>query len=124
MSDGADLVVLPELVTSGSGFADAAEATRRAEPVTGPTVTALRELSARHGIVLVAGFNETSGLDRPYNSAVVIDRGELLDLLPQDPPLGPGEAAVHPGRPSRRRWWRPASGGSGWWSATTSSSRR
>ena len=78
VSDGADLVVLPELVTSGSGFADAAEATGRAEPVTGPTVTALRELSARHGVVLVAGFNETSGLDRPYNSAVVIDRGELL----------------------------------------------
>ena len=78
VSDGADLVVLPELVTTGSGFADAAEATRRAEPMTGPTVTALRELSARHGVVLAAGFNETSGLDRPYNSAVVIDRGELL----------------------------------------------
>ena len=78
VSDGADLVVLPELVTSGSGFADAAEATGRAESVTGPTVTALRELSARHGVVLAAGFNETSGLNRPYNSAVVIDRGELL----------------------------------------------
>ncbi|HLL63750.1 MAG TPA: nitrilase-related carbon-nitrogen hydrolase [Propionibacteriaceae bacterium] len=78
VSDGADLVVLPELVTTGSGFADAAEATRRAEPLDGPTVTALRELSAEHGIVLAAGFNETSGLDRPYNSAVVLDRGELL----------------------------------------------
>ena len=78
VSDGADLVVLPELVTTGSGFADAAEATRRAEPMDGPTVTALRKLSARHGVVLAAGFNETSGLDRPYNSAVVIDRGELL----------------------------------------------
>ena len=78
VADGADLVVLPELVTTGSGFADAAEATRRAEPVTGPTVTALRELSGRHGMVLAAGFNEASSLDRPYNSAVVIDRGELL----------------------------------------------
>jgi predicted amidohydrolase len=78
VSDEADLVVLPELVTTGSGFADAAEATRRAEPLDGPTITALRELSAEHGIVLAAGFNETSGLDRPYNSAVVIDRGELL----------------------------------------------
>ena len=78
VSDGADLVVLPELVTSGSGFADAVEATQRAESVTGPTVTALRELSARHGVVLAAGFNEKSGLDRPHNSAVVIDRGELL----------------------------------------------
>jgi predicted amidohydrolase len=78
VSDGADHVVLPELVTTGSGFADAAEATRRAEPVTGPTVTALQELSADHGIVLAAGFNETSGLARPYNSAVVLDRGTLL----------------------------------------------
>jgi predicted amidohydrolase len=78
VSEGADLVVLPELVTTGSGFADAAEATRRAEPLDGPTVTALRELSAEHGIVLAAGFNETSGLDKPYNSAVLIDRGELL----------------------------------------------
>ena len=78
VSHGAHLVVLPELVTTGSGFADAAEATRRAEPVTGPTVTALQELSAEHGVVLAAGFNETSGLARPYNSAVVIDRGELL----------------------------------------------
>ena len=78
VSSRADLVVLPELVTTGSGFADAAEATRRAESLTGPTVTALQELAARHKIVLVAGFNETSGLDRPYNSAVVIDRGELV----------------------------------------------
>ena len=78
VADGAELVVLPELVTTGSGFADAAEATRRSEPLTGPTVTALRKLSAEHGIVLVAGFNETSGRDRPYNSAVVVDRGELL----------------------------------------------
>jgi 5-aminopentanamidase len=69
---------LPELATTGSTFADAAEATQRAEPATGRTVTALRELSARHGVVLVAGFCETSGLDRPYNSAVLVDRGDLL----------------------------------------------
>ncbi|MFP5281838.1 MAG: nitrilase-related carbon-nitrogen hydrolase [Actinomycetes bacterium] len=75
---GADLVVLPELTATGGGFTDAAEATARAEPVTGPTVTALRELSARHRCALVAGFAETSGKDRPYNSAVPIDRGALL----------------------------------------------
>lgn len=78
VAGGADLVVLPELVSTGASFTDAAEATERAEPVTGPAVTALRELSARHGVVLVAGFAETSGLDRPYNSAVLLDRGNLL----------------------------------------------
>jgi predicted amidohydrolase len=75
---GADLVVLPELVSTGATFADAAEATQRAEPPTGPTVRGLQELSSRLGCVLVAGFCETSGLDRPYNSAVLIDRGALL----------------------------------------------
>lgn len=75
---GADLVVLPELAATGAAFADAAEATERSEPVTGPTVSALRELSERHGCVLVAGFCEASGEDRPYNSAVLIDRGDLL----------------------------------------------
>ena len=77
-ADGADLVVLPELVATGSMFADPAEATRRAEPTTGPTVRGLQELSARHRCVLVAGINETSEQDRPYNSAVLIDRGDLL----------------------------------------------
>jgi predicted amidohydrolase len=75
---GADLVVLPELVSTGSTFADAAEATGRAEPITGPTVRGLSELSDRHGCVLVSGFAETSGADRPYNSAVLIDRGAVL----------------------------------------------
>jgi 5-aminopentanamidase len=75
---GAELVVLPELTTTGSSFADAAEATSRAEPVTGRTIEALRELSARHSVVLVAGWCESSGSDRPYNSAVVLDRGTLL----------------------------------------------
>lgn len=75
---GADLVVLPELVSTGATFANAAEATDRAETLTGPTVTALRGLSARHGVVLAAGFDETSGLDRPYNSAVLVDGGEVI----------------------------------------------
>jgi predicted amidohydrolase len=74
---GAELVVLPEMSTTGLGFADASEASARAEPPTGPTVNRLRQLSDRHQVVLVAGFCETSGLDWPHNSAVVIDRGTL-----------------------------------------------
>lgn len=74
---GADLVVLPETTTTGL-LADRHEATARAEPLTGPTVTRLRDLAERSRLVLVAGWCETSGLDRPYNSAVVIDRGTLV----------------------------------------------
>ncbi|SDT40792.1 Predicted amidohydrolase [Friedmanniella luteola] len=75
---GAGLVVLPELVTSGYVFADLAEARERSEPVDGPTVTLLTELSARHGIVLVAGFCERSDGERPFNSLAVLDSGRLL----------------------------------------------
>jgi predicted amidohydrolase len=75
---GARLVVLPELALCGSVFRDAAETTARAEPVTGPSVRLYRELSRRYDAVLVGGFCETSGADRPYNSAVVVDGGEVL----------------------------------------------
>ena len=71
---GARLVVLPELTLCGSIFRDVAEATARAEPASGPSVGLFRALSAEHEIVVVAGFCEESGLDRPYNSAVVADR--------------------------------------------------
>ena len=77
---GARLVVLPELVTSGYVFADLAEAREKSEPVDGPTVTLLTELSARHGIVLVAGFCERADGERPFNSLVVLDAGRLLAL--------------------------------------------
>lgn len=75
---GAQLVVLPELTLCGGIFADAAEATARAEPASGPSVELFCDLSRQYGIVVVAGFCEASGLALPYNSAVVVDGGELL----------------------------------------------
>ncbi|WP_375424503.1 nitrilase-related carbon-nitrogen hydrolase [uncultured Friedmanniella sp.] len=75
---GAQLVVLPELTLCGAVFRDAAEAAARAEPVSGPSVELFRDLSRRHGLVLVAGFCEMSERDLPYNSAVVVDGGEVL----------------------------------------------
>lgn len=75
---GAQLVVLPELTLCGSIWRDAEESSVRAEPVTGPSVELFRALSREHGIVVVGGFCEVSGLDRPYNSAAVVDGGELL----------------------------------------------
>jgi predicted amidohydrolase len=78
VASDARLVVLPELVLSGYMFADLAEAQAKAEPLDGSTVRLLRTLSAEHGIVLVAGFLERSDAGRPYNSLVVVDRGQLL----------------------------------------------
>ena len=75
---GARLVVLPELVLCGSLFVDAAESSARAEPLDGESVRFLADLSRAYGLVLVAGFCEVSGLSKPYNSAVVLDGGELL----------------------------------------------
>ncbi|GAA3571618.1 nitrilase family protein [Microlunatus spumicola] len=77
---GARLVVLPELAMCGSIFADAAESASRAEPADGPSVRFFAELSDTYDLVLVAGFCEESGLARPYNSAVVVDHGEVLSV--------------------------------------------
>jgi 5-aminopentanamidase len=72
---GANVVVLPELCTTGYAFADQSEALEFAEPADGPTVAAWRELAARHGIVIVGGFCERDRAGRPRNSAAVLDPG-------------------------------------------------
>ena len=75
----ADIVVLPELAWTGYVFGSIAEAADRAEDANGPKAGRLRELSAELGIVLIFGFVERNPSGpRPYNSAVLIDRGEVL----------------------------------------------
>ncbi len=73
---GAEVVVLPELVTTGYVFRDAAELRAVAEPVDGPATSTLVQLSAEHGVVLVAGVAERVG-DEVFNSAVVAERGAV-----------------------------------------------
>jgi predicted amidohydrolase len=69
---GANLIVLPELASSGYVFGDEAEAQRAAEdPDDGPTVRALRDVCAMHGCHVVAGISERDG-DCRHNSAVLI----------------------------------------------------
>jgi predicted amidohydrolase len=72
VADGAGLVVLPELCSSGYVFADSDEAAAAAEPADGPTVTAWAEAAARHGVVVVGGFAESAGRDL-HNSAALVD---------------------------------------------------
>lgn len=75
---GARLIVLPEQCVSGFAFADAAEARAAAEPVDGPTVRLLRRLSAEHRVVIIGGYPELGEDGRLYNSAALVQDGELL----------------------------------------------
>lgn len=67
-----DLMVLPELFSSGYQFTSAAEVQALAEPVPqGPTTQRLLEVARDRRMVLVAGLAE-SDQGRFYNSAVVV----------------------------------------------------
>jgi len=67
----ADLVVLPELATSGYLFRSREEVARAAEPVDGRCVRELVHLAREHDCHLVAGLPEAAG-GRFYNSAVLV----------------------------------------------------
>lgn len=68
---GANLVVLPELASSGYVFAGEDEAAATAESTNGPFVRTLEGLCRRTGSVVVAGLNELDGAAR-HNSAVLV----------------------------------------------------
>lgn len=77
-SAGAEIIVLPELANSGYVFSDPAEARALAEPLDGPTVSALEALAQRARVVVVSGLCESDtqhGVLR--NSAVIVDEQGL-----------------------------------------------
>ncbi len=67
----AELLVLPELCTTGYFFHDAAQLASVAEDLTGPAVSLLREASFAGRRIIVAGIAERDG-GRIYNSAVTV----------------------------------------------------
>jgi predicted amidohydrolase len=67
----AELLVLPELVTTGYALADRETVRALAEPIPGPVTERLADLAGRCGGHLVAGLAERDG-DRLFNSAAVI----------------------------------------------------
>lgn len=77
VKDGADVVVLPELVTSGYMFQSPAEAAEAAIDPGDEIVSEWADEAARADIVLVAGFCERGEDGRIYNSAAVCDAGGL-----------------------------------------------
>lgn len=67
----ADLLVLPELATSGYALQNREAARRVAEPIPGPTTDLMQELARRIGGHIVVGLPEIDGSDI-FNSAAVV----------------------------------------------------
>lgn len=67
----ADLVIFPEMATSGYLFATLETLRAVAEPAEGPTAKHMGELARRYGCHLVYGFPEIDG-ERLYNSAALV----------------------------------------------------
>jgi predicted amidohydrolase len=74
-SEGARLIVLPELTNSGYVFDGPDEARELAERVTGPTVSEWWALAREHDLVIVGGFCELDDAGTVRNSAVLVDAG-------------------------------------------------
>ncbi|MCP2020533.1 UNVERIFIED_ORG: putative amidohydrolase [Pseudomonas reinekei] len=74
---GAQVVVLPELVQSGYVFADRDEALSLAETVDGPTLQLWQALARELNLVIVGGFCERLPGDELANSAAMIDANGL-----------------------------------------------
>ncbi len=70
----AELLVIPELATSGYFYPDTATARSLSEPIPGPTTDAVARAAADGGIHVVLGLPEKDG-EHLYNSAVLIDGG-------------------------------------------------
>lgn len=70
--DGARIVVLPELASSGYVFSDRDELSTLAETRDGPSVAEWAALADAFGLVIVGGFPEAAD-DAIYNSAAVVD---------------------------------------------------
>lgn len=75
--EGARLVVLPELVTSGYVFADKEEARRAAQTRDGPAVTALARAARDRGLAVCFGFAELDAGGLLRNSAALVDADGL-----------------------------------------------
>jgi predicted amidohydrolase len=78
VSAGADVVVLPELATSGYMFADAAEA--RSVALSSSDARFAKWSTAVRDSIAIAGFCEMGDDGELYNSAVVIDGGGVVGV--------------------------------------------
>ena len=76
---GAKLVVFPECALGGYVFESWEEARKAAEPIPGPTSTALAEICAELDVHTVVGMLETSD-DAIYNSVLLVGPAGLISV--------------------------------------------
>jgi predicted amidohydrolase len=74
---GAQLVVLPELASSGYRLGTPEAVAAAAEPIPGPTTRAWQDAARRGGCTVVGGICERDG-DRFYNAVAVVDAGGVV----------------------------------------------
>ncbi len=79
-ADGARIIVLPEMCTTGFTLEGVGEARLHAEPIPGPSTRSFSQLAAQHGIYLVLGLAEHDpATDKFYNTQIVLDpSGQLI----------------------------------------------
>jgi len=72
-----DIILLPELCTTGYSFLNRAEALTAAEGPDGESIAFFKQLANEHKAVVIAGFAERDG-EKVYNSALIaLPGGEL-----------------------------------------------
>jgi predicted amidohydrolase len=97
-SNGADLLVTPELAVTGYGAGEAVKAL--AEPAGGDLAARLSALSAETGIAMVIGFAERDG-ETIYNSALYVDGSAPPVVYRKSHLYGPYERGLfQPERPA------------------------
>ena len=77
ISQGAQILVLPELVNSGYAFTSVSEVQARSTTLDGELIASWKEIAHKNNVVIVAGLALTVD-SRLYNASVVIDKSGLL----------------------------------------------
>jgi 5-aminopentanamidase len=80
VSERADIIVLPELVTSGYVFESVQEAAAVAIPATDPLLREWGAAASRGDAVVIGGFCERGDDGKLYNSAAVVDGSGVLGV--------------------------------------------
>ena len=77
ISQGAQIIVLPELTNSGYAFTSVSEVQERSTTLDGQIISAWKDIAHKNDVVIVAGL-ALSVDSRLYNASVVIDKTGLL----------------------------------------------
>ena len=97
IEQGAKVIILPELATSGYVFKSKSEAQSKSEPIDGPTMT--RWASALNGTdaIVIAGFCEQAQDEQLYNSVALLTSNGVKHVYRKVHLWGDEKRAFEPG---------------------------